>query len=159
VKWRQKARRIWRSGDFSRFRGRSSADRRLLIEAGLWLAVSRAAILVLPFRWTARLFSLTRGTAPGEVSPGMRDAAHHIGLAVRSASTRTPWQSACLAQSLAGVAMLRRRQIPAIVAMGVAKDGAVDTFTAHAWLSCGGVILTGAAGHERYRVMIHFILH
>ena len=143
--------------NLSKFRDRSPAARRLLIEAGLWLAISRVAILVLPFRWTVRLFSLKQGRAAAEVSPAMRDAARNIGLAVRSASTRTPWQSACLAQSLAGAAMLRRRRIPAVVAMGVARNGRADTFSAHAWLSCGGVILTGAGGYERYQVIINFV--
>jgi hypothetical protein len=53
--------------------------------------------------------------------------------------------------------MLRRRGIAATMMMGVAKaarpPGGVG---AHAWLSCAGVILTGAAGHEGFQVVATF---
>src|SRR6266700_3322628 len=142
--------RVWcvrRTSAFSKLRARSAAERWLLIEAVLWLAVARAAIVAIPFRWITWLFALKSGIAGATTELETQGVASGIGWAVRTASTRTPWQSMCLAQSLAGSAMLRRRRIPADLTLGVARIGADCTFTAHAWLTSGGVILTGAAGH------------
>jgi transglutaminase superfamily protein len=143
--------------DLSKLRARSFADRCLLGEAVFWLAIAGAAIPAIPFRWTRRFFALKQGSAGTVPGPEMRVLARRVGWAVRTASTRTPWQNACLARSLAGAAMLRRRGIPADVVMGVANIGG-GAFTAHAWLSSGGDILTGGRGHEGYRVIANFTL-
>jgi hypothetical protein len=151
---------MWRKQDFVKLRGRSAADRWLLVEAMVWLGLARCAILTIPFRWTTRLFALK----PGEMAAGMdqpsSELAHRIGWALRSAAARSPWQSACLAQALAGTVMLRRRRIPASLTMGVAKsDVAPGSLAAHAWLSCGGNILTGREGYERYSIVAEFTVN
>ena len=149
---------MWRPRDFVKLRGRSGVDPRLLVEAVLWLGLARSAILTIPFRWTTRLFALSpgeRGNAP--MDRLSREQVQRIGWALRVASDRCPWQSTCLAQALAGARMLRRRRIPATLAMGVAKSAdEPGSLKAHAWLSCGGVILTGAGGHEKFNVVAKF---
>jgi hypothetical protein len=141
-----------------KIRAHSRADLSLCAEAVLCLAVARAAVLALPFRWTTRLFALRLGSAAYSVNGTMLELARNTGWAVRTAATRTPWDSNCLAQSLAGAAMLRRRGIPAEIALGVATGGATGGLEAHAWLSSGGIILTGSRGHQRYRVIANFNL-
>jgi hypothetical protein len=77
--------------------------------------------------------------------------AQRVGWAVRAVAGRTPWTSTCLMQAVAGAALLRRRRIPAQVHFGVAKDPAQpDGLSAHAWLTCGGRVLTGD-GPQRER--------
>lgn len=137
--------------------GCSSSDRWLLLQAAAWLAALRAAILVLPFR----RITLLMGLAPGEnlaVADRMQaEGAVRIGWAVRTVAPRTPWQSTCLAQALAGALLLRRRGLPGTLYLGVAKkDGAADALIAHAWLRCGDAILTGPAGRERYAAIAAF---
>lgn len=140
--------------DFAGLGERSRADRRLLVEATLWLALARSALRTLPFRWIVRLFALSPGEGAPAVDTPSRNAAVRIGWALSAAAARTPWQSACLAQALAGSGMLRMRRIPGTVAMGVAKSA--TGLEAHAWLSCGGAVVTGADGHERYQVVARF---
>lgn len=151
---------MWQKNDFVRLRGRSVADRQLLAEAMLWLGLARAAILVIPFRWTTRLFALRSGDADALLDQPSRDIAHRIGWALRIAAARSPWRSTCLAQALAGTAMLRRRRIPATLAMGVAKSADEQrSLEAHAWLSCQGTIITGANGYEKYSVVAKYTLN
>jgi hypothetical protein len=151
---------MWRRRDLARLRGLSSEQFRLLMEAVLWLGVARLAIFVIPFRWTTRLFALTalKEAADADPKPGEApQTVRRIGRVVRAAAARTPWQSACLAQALAGSAMLRRRSIAATLAMGVAKSPSESGgFKAHAWLTCQSVILTGSEGHEKYNVIARF---
>ena len=135
----------------------SMDDRWLLLQAAAWLGVLRAAILMLPFRQLARLMGLEQGDTSAAADPAQVAHAARIGWAVRTVAPRTPWQSACLAQALTGVLLLRRSGIPGTLYLGVAKeDSAADALTAHAWLRCGDAILTGAAGRERYTVVAAF---
>lgn len=163
---------MWLRRKVARARSLSWTQQRLLAEALAWLGVLRIALLVLPFRRTAALLRLspTSVTEASTEASGLplngiharkpggndgnvgreNDVAEGIGWAVRAVGARTPWLSTCLAQSLAGYAMLRRRQVPSVVYLGVAKDGEGD-LSAHSWLRCGEGLLTGASGFERYR--------
>jgi hypothetical protein len=79
--------------------------------------------------------------------------ADQIGKAVSRAASHTPWQSACLVQSLAVQKMLQRRRIPGVFYLGIFKE---DEMKAHAWSQCDGIILTGKQGHEKFTVVSVF---
>ena len=82
------------------------------------------------------------------------------GGSIAAAARFTPWQSRCLIQVLAAQRLLAKRKIPGQFHLGVQRDSGsiVDPtgFSAHAWLQCGDVIVTGAAGHERFTVVSSF---
>ena len=80
-----------------------------------------------------------------------------IGKVIASAANNTPWESACLAQSLTAQRMLKRRGIPGVFYLGVRKDeNADEKMSAHAWTQCGDAIITGHKGHEDYTVVSVF---
>jgi len=136
---------------------RSSTERVLLLEAFLLLAAARLFVLALPFRWLAS--SLGRHMQEGEapLAPADLKLARMIGGAVVSASNYTPWESACLPQAAAAKWMLKRRRIPGTVYLGVMKDeDRPETLAAHAWVRCGGIVLTGAPVNSRYTVISTF---
>jgi hypothetical protein len=154
------------SRDVTRARALSPAQRWLFVEATVWLGLLRAATLTLPYRRVAALLRLTQsaasdgspGLAVSPAGPGPGSGGHEAGLtgvtgvtgwALAAAAARTPWHSTCLVQSLAGYLILRRRGVPSVVYLGVAKDPAGE-FMAHSWLRCGDVIVTGRGGHQRY---------
>lgn len=146
----------WTS-DLSKLRARSWEERALVMEALVWLGLFRAAVLLLPFRRVIALLGLTEGETHAEVDATLAARALRVGWAVRAAAARTPWQSACLGQALAGIAMLRRRGLPGTLYLGVARGVAArEELQAHAWLRCGGGVLTGAGGHERFSVISAF---
>ena len=133
--------------DLSRRRELPWAQRRLLVEAALWLAVFRVALRIVPFARTAALLRLsqTSDSHAGDDSAGRstdggqsnrEDAADTIGWAVASAAAHAPWHSSCLVQSLAGHVILRNHHLSSVVYLGVAKSGDGD-FLAHGWLRCG----------------------
>lgn len=133
----------------------SWADRFLLLEATFWLAVTRLALLTVPFRRIApRLGTLQHESAAAVPTP-MVQSASRIGWAVRAMARRTPWESACLTQAISAKAMLRRRRIQSTLYLGVAKNKS-QPMQAHAWLRCGTAILTGAAGHEQFTILSSF---
>ncbi|OHB32380.1 MAG: hypothetical protein A2X84_12525 [Desulfuromonadaceae bacterium GWC2_58_13] len=117
----------------------------------------RAVILAFPFRRIVTMFGLTEGDVPAGTESPCDERAAAIGWAVRAAAARTPWQSTCLVQALAGMAMMHRRGIPGVIWLGVAKDaGTTESLAAHSWLSSSEAILTGAPAHERYTVISFF---
>ena len=77
-----------------------------------------------------------------------------IGRLVAKSANNTPWESACLAQSLTAQRMLKKRGIPGVFYLGVMKDKENDkNVRAHAWSQCDETIITGAKGHENYKVV------
>jgi len=148
----------WRA-NLHKLRALPWADRWLALRAFAWLGVLRAAILLLPFRWVARVLGLAVGMGVPAAAPDLSAQAARIGWAVRAAAARTPWRSACLVQALAGAALLRQRRLPGALYLGVAKESTrPSAIAAHAWLRCGDVWVTGESGHQAYAVLSVFVL-
>jgi hypothetical protein len=83
--------------------------------------------------------------------------AQKVGQAIMRASAYTPWESACLAQSLTAQKMLQKRGIPGVFYLGAAKDEEnKEKMKAHAWSQCGDVIVTGGSGHKEFTVLSVF---
>jgi hypothetical protein len=143
------------ASNLRKLRVHSWSERWLLLEAVACLALGRAAILLLSFQRIAGWLGLAQGDPILEFEPGMAKLAANIGWAVRAVAARTHGSATCLVQTLAGAAMLRRRGIPCALSLGIARN--VNGITAHAWLGCGNVILTGAAGHERFTMISSFV--
>ncbi len=150
------------------YRGRVPA-RRLRRGPGAWLLAGtawlllgtmRALLVFVPFKRTMALLGM-RIVPPADVlvaavpvdpdDPGLG----RVPWAITAAMRRTPWESKCLAQALAGSVMLRAGGEPSRVYFGVrpADPGQDRAMTAHAWLVSRGRILTGADGHEEYTVV------
>lgn len=139
---------------------RSCGDLILAGEAYIWLGLMRVAILLLPFRSIVRLLGL-KPAVPVTVELTGRDVgeADRIGWAVRVVACRTPWESSCLGQALAGAGMLRMRGLHVVVTLGIAGSYTVEKMSplmAHAWLCCGCRQLTGGSGLNRYTVLASF---
>ena len=133
-----------------------------MVEAGLWLTVADASLKVLPFRHTAVLFGLrqnrSRSTEPSASPsrPAPATAARSA-WAIAAVAGRTALPGKCLAQALAGSAMLGRRRAATTIHLGVAK-GAPDGegLRAHAWLRCGDAMIMGASGSEHFTPVAMF---
>lgn len=139
----------WMS-NFNKWRVCSWRERGLLVEATLWLGLMRLALWLIPVSRLLQLAGLTQDEN-FRPDPTLADTATDIGWAVQTAAAHTPWKSACLSQGLVGSIMLHRRNIPCTLYFGVAKDGSsLKNFLAHAWLSYGDNILTGAGNRARF---------
>ena len=122
------------------------------------LGVMRAAILTVPFkRLTRNLEQQQNHVDINPVHEHEMKIAITIGKLIAGAANNTPWESACLAQSLTAQRMLKRRAIPGVFYLGVRKDeNADEKMSAHAWTRCGDTIITGHKGHEDYTVVSVF---
>lgn len=136
------------------FFSRPRAERRLLLDAVVWLALMRAAILCVPFRRITRWLHLQEGVVESELSNEEYTRAVEIARMIALGSARTPWLCTCLTQTLAGMVLLRRHGLTGTLYLGVTHEkGAI---AAHSWLSCGSRILIGDTGDMRYAPIARF---
>ena len=128
------------------------------MEAYLLLGTMRAAILTVSFkRLTKKLNHFSQVEVLPPLSSEELAIANNVGRAIARASAYTPWESACLAQSLTAQKMLQKRGVSGVFYLGVAKDNEIkDKMKAHAWTQCGDDIITGESGHEVFTVVSVF---
>ena len=107
-----------------------------LVLAIVWVLTVRIGLTVLSMKAVRRAFMPKEVT--GELDP---DAAEEVIWSVKRAAKIVPFAS-CLTQAMASQIMLARRNYPSVLHVGArrAEDG---TFTAHAWLEGGGMLLIG----------------
>lgn len=76
-------------------------------------------------------------------------AAERLCALARAVGARSPWRTSCLRQALTVWLLLRRRQLPAELRIGVIRRE--PPFQAHAWVELGGVALDPeAAAHAAF---------
>ncbi len=139
-----------------KLRQRSWRDRWVLLEAMVWLGLARVAVLTLPFKRIAPYLGTRMASAPANLSNEWAVEACRVGWAIRAAAPHTLWKSNCLAQGIAGKAMLRWRGIPSTLYLGITKGQETSELLAHAWLRCATHIITGAGGHRDFTVIATF---
>ena len=143
---------------FKKFTKLSSAEKKLFLEAYVTLGIMRSSILTVSFkRLTRSLEHVAKQKELAKLNEEEMKMAMRVGQAIMRASAYTPWESACLAQSLTAQKMLQKRGIPGVFYLGAMKDEEEKSkMKAHAWSQCGDTIITGAGGHEEFTVLSVF---
>ena len=135
---------------FKKFSQLSSEEKKLFLEAYATLGVMRTAILTLSFKRLTR--SLDHSAKKEEITRlnnEEMDIALKVGQAITRAAAYTPWESACLVQSLTAQKMLQKRAIPGVFYLGAMKDDEnEEKMKAHSWSQCGDTIITGGKSEE-----------
>ena len=143
---------------FKKFTQLSPEEKILFLEAYITLGKMRAAILTISFKRLTH--TLEHKPQAGTITLLDEEAiqtALAVGDAIRLAAAYTPWESACLAQSLTAQKMLKKRGISGVFYLGAAKDEESETkMKAHSWTQCGDAIITGGTGHEAFTVLSVF---
>ena len=124
---------------WQKFQQLSWAETFLLAQALLLLPINVLGLRVLGFRrWQSVLECLlTKQRTDADVT-----TAQAIARVVNIASAQI-FRAVCLPRSMTLWWMLGRRGIASELRIGVRKEA--DTFTAHAWLECQGIILNDSA--------------
>ena len=136
----------------------SNEEKKLFLEAYVTLGMMRIAILTISFKYLTRsLEHVAEKKELQKLSEKEMIMAQKVGESIMRASAYTPWESACLVQSLTAQKMLQKRGIPGVFYLGAMKDEAEKSkMKAHAWSQCGDTIITGGSGHEYFTVLSVF---
>lgn len=140
------SRRAWRA-----LARRSRAERADLAEAALSLGAARLVVRALTLERMAPHLGRHMAESAPQSTPEAQAVAVRVARAVAALAPRLPWRCMCLEQAIAAQLMLRRRRVPSTLYLGVGRGP--QALEAHAWLRAGELILTGAAGRERYAVV------
>jgi hypothetical protein len=131
-------------------------EKALVFEALAWLGLMRLAVLTLPFKRISTWLGSEGASSPDTRLPEQEaKTAILVARAIQRIQPFTPWDSNCLAQALTARRMLTRRGLVCTTYLGATIEGQKG-IVAHAWLRCGPWILTGARGHQRYKVVATF---
>jgi hypothetical protein len=116
----------------------------LLGETLFCLTKARVLVRVLPFpALTKRLGEHMAETGAVDY-PAREPFLTSLTWAVGALSRRLPWRCQCLEQALAAGMLLRHRNIPHTLYLGARlQQGRLE---AHAWVRCGGRLVTGDHG-------------
>jgi transglutaminase-like putative cysteine protease len=152
-RWIGKASCVW--NDLHRYARIPRAQKRLLREALMSLAIARIALACLPFRRIAAWMGTPGAETPATATADQIRTAEEVGWAVGVLQRRVPWDGRCFAQALAATAMLRRRGLEGTVSFG-ACPGESAGFNAHAWLRVGPCMVTGGPGHRQFKTFTTF---
>ena len=133
----------------SKFLRLSTAERQLLVKVALLSGVIKLGTRLLPFRTLWHLLAWAAGT---RVGPWRADHTppERIVEAVEAASRHVPGVKTCLIQALTVQTLLVRRGYPALLHIGVAREGEQGQFRAHAWGESEGRIIIGGSKPKRY---------
>ena len=138
--------------ELNRYRQLPKLRRLLLWEALGALALARLGMMCLPFKRIAAWLGTPGTESPRAATAEQVHIAREIGWAVGCLAPRVPWDSRCLAQALAATWMLRRRGLEPTVSFGADRVESRE-FVAHAWVHFGPCLVTGGAGHERFKTI------
>lgn len=124
----------------------------MLLEAALWLTVSRVALAVLPFRRVDPWLKRQRRVAP--VDAGQEALVRRIASCVSIVADRLPWENVCLPRAMAARQMLARRGIASRLHLGLGRPAELaGALSAHAWLTWGDTVLTGRSEHRLHKAV------
>lgn len=126
--------------------------------AFLLLGLMRGLLLLMPFKRIARYLGLHVQNICVIPLANPRQVCHagHIGSAIRTAASHTPWESKCLAQAMTARILLGINGIPYALFLGVNKQNLTD-MTAHAWVCVDRIAVTGGNGFTDYTVVSTFV--
>ena len=139
----------------------SFTEKLFFFEAFVALGVMRAAILTISFKRLSRSLKQQKQYDLILLSSESYVLAQAVQKGIKQAANHTPWESACLAQSLTARWMLQRRGVPGALYLGINKGASsknkIGHMKAHAWSQCGEVIVTGEQGIENFTVVSVFV--
>jgi hypothetical protein len=139
----------------ARFRHLTWARCRLLLEAGLGLALYKVVLYVVPFRLLAPSLGRPMRERLTPVNPAQREIIRQVAWALEAADRRLPWHSRCLVRAVTAKRMLQRRGLPSTLYLGARRD-AERKIATHAWLLAGELPLVGTRGAREYTVLATF---
>jgi hypothetical protein len=133
-------------------RALSPNERRMVVEAVVFLAIARLLIVLAPMRRLRHILTLEPKDAWAAPEASLPE---DVRRAVTRAARHVPWNAVCLPQAMAAKFMLARRGRLSTLHLGAARSPSGD-LQAHAWLVCDDAIVVGEAGAQGMTAVARF---
>lgn len=125
------------------------------IKAYIYTGIARGFILFVPFNKLGKRMGKQKSESIEDVDVEIYKEAKRISWIVTKASRLTPWESKCLVQALTAQRLMKNQGVATTIYLGV-KKGEDNAMLAHAWIRCGGYIITGGSNKHEYTVVAKF---
>jgi hypothetical protein len=123
---------------------RYNPNKFLYLQTLILSAINRMRVLIIPIKRLQRSMGVYNQESAKEESEERYRRASLVAYVVNRVCDRTPWKSRCLVKALTAQYLLKKKNIPSTLYLGVGKDG--ERMTAHAWLRTGRYYITGGSG-------------
>ena len=130
----------------------------LFVYAYLLSGLIRLSILVLPFKVLKRGLGIPKMGSIFDVSDEKIVIAREIRRLDLQVCNHTPWQSKCLVRAILTQHLLKQRNIPSTLYLGVNKNESGE-MQAHAWLRCGEIIIMGGENKNGFIEVAKFCMN
>jgi hypothetical protein len=127
----------------------------LFAEAILTTAYVKITLLFLPFSKVAGWLGTAHHVYAGVILPGAEIKVKKVRLTIKLCDRYVPWPTECYTRALTAKIMLKRRKIASTLYFGFRKDPTGE-LKGHAWLRCGGIVVTGFCDFSKYVVHSSF---
>ncbi len=127
-------------------------EKKTVIEVVTLLLYGRI-LLLLPYRCMKQYFG-NYNEIDTHTSINLREL-RCISIMIQKLGNIVPWKCTCLVNAIAAKIMLKRRNIPATIYFGMAKDSD-KKIVAHAWVKCGDIYVTGEHIEYEFKAVGHF---
>ncbi|NOU17843.1 MAG: lasso peptide biosynthesis B2 protein [Bacteroidales bacterium] len=142
-------------GLISRFFKLDRFERNLFLLTFTKTAFINLLIICVPRRIILRKIGVLGVESISEIPEENRIIVLKVAKSIRRAVRYSPWKTSCFAKGISAKNVLKRKGIKSTLYLGVGKDG-LNKLTAHAWLRCGSVIVTGKEEMHRFTVVAFF---
>lgn len=118
--------------------------KRITLEAYLYSAIYRVCILIVKPDKLHKYWGKEGMESPEEEDTESYRYARRVARSVEHVCNKTAWESKCLVRALTAQHFLKKKHIPSTLYLGCAViEGKM---TAHAWLRCGKMYVSGGDG-------------
>lgn len=131
---------------------KSSKEYLLFVEAWVLLSLSKMMILFFHFKFIASKIGDPQSETSSEID--LDSIVADIQISVARGVKYSFFKSKCYDQALATTFMLKRRGISSTIYFGLNKDE--GHLSAHAWVRCGRLIVSGRGGYEKFTPVAWF---
>jgi hypothetical protein len=127
---------------FRKFWSLTRREKQFLFEACVLLLLSTLSVKTVAFRHIESYLRIHWNDHSRDVGrpDDIKNEIKLVNLSLARAANVLPWKSLCLSRSIAGLIMLRRRRIPAVLLAGV-KSLEDSSLHAHAWVRTGNGVM------------------
>jgi hypothetical protein len=135
-------------GYLVKFAKLSWSDKKLLFETVILLLWVKLMIKLLPMRWYATRLGQQHAITPTGSLPAHAHDVFKLSRAIVRCRKIIPGTNRCYIEAITAKILLKRRHMESTLYIGVKKEN--NKLTAHAWLRCGSIYVTGKLEMDQF---------
>ncbi len=140
---------------FRKFINLNFGDKFLLFITGMLSLYFSLIVLAFPFKFIVSILGTKAKVLSNELSLPEIQKVKRVEKCISRLSRHFPVKIKCLPKAMAAKYILKRYGLESTLYIGVSLEKA-KSFHAHAWLVCGGIIVSGKEEVDQFKSLVFF---